>query len=333
MHLPASVTRVAAGIYQVQIPLPFALRIVNCYLLEGGDGWTVVDTGLNRPEAQAVWHEVFAALGITPTNLKQIVLTHVHPDHYGMAGWFQAWSGAPVRASEREAVGAVRIWVEGGDRVPVIYAQMAQVGAPLEVAEQVVGGIESTRQMTFPHPKQVETIPYGSVLRMGGRDFTAIHAPGHSDGLLMFYDPLDQLMLSGDHVLMKITPNIGLWTDTEPQPLARFIDSLRGLRDMDVRIGLPGHKALITAWGERIDQLVHHHVERLGQCVEVVSAEHAVEEGVTAYEVARVLFDFGRLSAHEMRFALVETLAHLDYLVGQGAIRQLEGETWRYQRV
>ncbi|MBE2268210.1 MAG: MBL fold metallo-hydrolase [Anaerolinea sp.] len=329
MQLPDSVTRVADGIFQVQIPLPFALKIVNCYLLEGGDGWTVLDTGLHRPEAEAVWNEAFAALGITPASLTQIVLTHVHPDHYGMAGWFQQWSGAPVYASKREAEGAVRIWVQGGERLPVIYEQMAQVGAPPDVADAVVGGIESTRQMTFPHPTHVEYIAYGAQMRMGGRDFTAIHAPGHSDGLLMFYDPVDKLILSGDHVLMKITPNIGLWTDTEPQPLARFMESLRGLRDMDVRLGLPGHKALITAWGERIDQLLHHHDERLEKCVEAVGMG---SDGVTAYDVARVLFDFGRLSAHEMRFALVETLAHLDYLVARGMIEHAEGTAWRYHR-
>lgn len=327
MTLPDPVIPVAEGIYQVQIPLPFALRIVNCYLLEGDGGWTVVDTGLNRPEAEAIWRSAFDALGIMPNNITQIVLTHMHPDHYGMAGWFQSLTGAPVRMSEREARGAVMTWIEGERRAPLIIAQMQQGGVPADVIDKVIGGIESTRQMTFPHPDHVEHIAYGTSIRMGGRDFTAIHAPGHSDGLLMFYDAAEKLILSGDHVLMKITPNIGLWVDTDPNPLGRFMDSLRGLRDLDVTLALPGHKALITDWGGRVGELLHHHEERLAKCAD------AVGKGATAFDIARILFNFDRLSAHEMRFALVETLAHLEYLVGQGDVRQTDDQMWQFEAI
>lgn len=326
MSLPDAVIPVAEGIYQVQIPLPFALRIVNCYLLEGDGGWTVVDTGLHRPDAEAIWRAAFAALRIAPTAITQIVLTHMHPDHYGMAGWFQALTGAPVLMSEREARGAVQTWVEGDGRYPRIDEQMRRGGVPPDVIDKVIGGLDSTRQMTYPHPERVAHIAYGTTLRMGGRDFTVIHAPGHSDGLIMFYDPVDKLILSGDHVLLKITPNIGLWIDTEPNPLGRFMGSLRALRDLDVRLGLPGHKALITDWGGRCAELLHHHEERLAKCVDVTRG------GATAFEVARALFDFERLSAHEMRFALVETLAHLDYLTRVGTVNQSDDPAWRFSR-
>jgi glyoxylase-like metal-dependent hydrolase (beta-lactamase superfamily II) len=81
------ITAVTNDIYQIQIPLPFALRIVNCYLLAGHNGWTIVDTGLNTSRARAAWLEAFSALGIRPGTTEQIVLTHAHPDHYGLAGW------------------------------------------------------------------------------------------------------------------------------------------------------------------------------------------------------------------------------------------------------
>ena len=327
MQLPDAVTLVAEGIYQVQIPLPFALRIVNCYLLEGDGGWTVVDTGLHRPEAEAIWHAAFDALHIAPQQITQIVLTHMHPDHYGMAGWFQSLTGAPVRMSAREAESAVVTWIHADPRYDLINEQLHKGGVPQDVIDMVRDGIESTRQMTFPHPQQVEHIDYGAHVRMGGRDFKAIHAPGHSDGLIMFYDEAEQLMLSGDHVLMKITPNIGLWVDTEPQPLGRFMGSLRALQHLDVKLALPGHKALITDWGGRIEELLQHHDERLSQTLD------AVKGGAAAFDVARTLFNFERLSAHEMRFALVETLAHLEYLVGIGSVRQLDGTTWRFEQV
>src|SRR6185295_15928786 len=90
MSQPEPAIAVAEGIYQVRVPLPFALNIVNCYLLRDGDGWAVVDTGLNTPPAQEAWQAAFSFLNIAPATIKRIILTHSHPDHYGMAGWFQS---------------------------------------------------------------------------------------------------------------------------------------------------------------------------------------------------------------------------------------------------
>jgi len=323
--------QIADDIYQVQLPLPFALRIVNCYLLRGSHGWTVVDTGLNRPEAQGVWLAAFEALGIIPQTIQQIVLTHVHPDHYGMAGWLQRWCQAggglpPVFASTREARAAEILWWPDDGRAPIISAFMRDCGVPDELISAIVEGIVSTRAMTLPHPPLVKTLEPGQMLRMGERDFRMIHAPGHSDGQLLFYDSADRLLLSGDHVLMRITPNIGLWPDTEPEPLRRFLESLRELRWLDVRLALPGHKALITDWQTRIDQLLAHHDERLSHVYD------AVADRSTVYAVSRQIFDFERLSNHERRFAIVETLAHLEFLVRVGELEeQAEGvkHYWR----
>lgn len=322
-----SLLQVAEAIYQVQLPLPFALRIVNCYLLDNGDGsWTLLDTGLNTPDGQAVWGAAFDALGITPRQISQIVLTHTHPDHYGMAGWLQALTDAPVRLSLREDAAAQTFWVDADDRYAATTEQMAHMAVPAEVNQQIVEGIALTRALTYPHPDRRELIQPGATLRMGGRDFRPILAPGHSDGQLIFYDPADRLLICGDHVLMQITPNIGLWAETDPDPLGRFLASLRDLRSLDVRLALPGHKALITDWQDRVDQLIAHHLERLSRTLDLL------ERPATAYQVAGGLFNFGRLSVHEMRFAVVETLAHLEYLVNTGAIQRTGDAIWCYQR-
>ncbi|HVU10164.1 MAG TPA: MBL fold metallo-hydrolase [Phototrophicaceae bacterium] len=327
MQLTESLLQVAEGIYQVQVPLPFALRIVNCYLLDNGDDtWTIVDTGLNIPDDRAVWQAAFEALGITPEQISQIVLTHVHPDHYGLAGWLQGLSGAPVKLSPREEQAAQEFWVGVEARDQATSTQMAQMGVPSEVTTMIIGGIAMIRAVIQPRPEHLEPIIPGESVSMGGRQFRAIHAPGHSDGQLLFYDEADRLLISGDHVLMKITPNIAQWPETDPDPLGRFLDSLTELSALDVRLALPGHRQLITDWSGRIAEMIAHHIERLGRVREILDGGEQ-----TAYQVATRLFDFERLRVREEGFAVVETMAHLDYLVRRDAITQIDGDVWRFR--
>jgi len=314
---------VAEGIYQVRLPLPFALNIVNCYLLRDGDGWTVVDTGLNTPPARAAWKAAFDHLRIRPGDLRRILLTHVHPDHYGMAGWLQALVAdappPPVYTSAREAELADILWNPGRLQADTVFEQfLVTSGMTPEMAGTVAHGVQSTGVLTLPHPATIHTLAAGDTLMIGERCFTLLAAPGHSDGQLMFYDAADQLMLSGDHILMKITPNIGLWPDTEPDPLGRFMRSLRDLAGCDVRLALPGHKALVTDWRGRIEELLAHHEARLRHTLEATAG------GATVYETSLQVFESGRFSPHEWRFAIVETLAHLDYLRREGKVTQDE---------
>jgi glyoxylase-like metal-dependent hydrolase (beta-lactamase superfamily II) len=190
----------------------------------------------------------------------------------------------------------------------------------------VVTSLGSTGEMTYPHPTQIVTLNPGDNITIGKRTFQSIHAPGHSDGQLIFYDPADKLLLSGDHVLMKITPNIGLWPDTEPDPLGRFLASLESLRDLDVRLALPGHKALITEWRLRLDELLHHHAQRLDHTLA------AIQGGATVYEASLKVFNSLTFTPHEWRFAMVETLAHLENLRLRGKVRQEIDDkgVWRF---
>lgn len=302
---------VADDIFQVRLPLPFALNIVNVYLLRDDDGWALIDSGLNTAEARAAWEAVFARLKIAPRQITRILLTHMHPDHFGMAGWLQARDPAyapPLYMSAREAELAQLIWHNAGQPLPRLRVQMRAGGMPAEQVDAVIDSMEFTAQHTQPLPAAPRILEAGSTVTIGARRFTLIHAPGHSDGQLLFYDAADRLMLSGDHVLMKITPNIGVWPDTEPDPLGRFLESLRALRGLEVRLALPGHKALISDWRGRIDELLSHHAARLEQ------TRAAVAQGATIFEAAQRIFANQMFSPHEWRFAMAETLAHLVYL-------------------
>lgn len=317
------VSEVARDVFLVQLPLPFALNIVNCYLLRDADGWTVFDSGLHTEAGEAGWRAALDGLGITPDTIRQIVLSHHHPDHYGMAGWLQSLSDAPVLLAPREAELAAGIWGKPehvpDPMVPLFVAH----GTPLALAETIAVDVAKLRAATFPHPVLTPIWP-GESLTMGGRRFVALHAPGHSDGQLIFYDQDDGLVLSGDHVLNKITPHIGVWPGGEPNPLGRYLRSLAELADLPVRLALPGHKTLIRDWRGRIGELLQHHEARLA------AMRAAAEGGATAYEVALQVFPVDRFTTHEMRFAVAETTAHLEYLVHAGVVRRVAGDVVRY---
>ena len=317
-----AVREVAAGIYQVRLPLPFALNHVNCYLLRDAGGWTILDTGLNRPEIHAGWQAAFAALGIAPAQVTRIVVTHMHPDHIGLAGRLQQETGATVFLSPREWEVATIAWVENRERGEYLAGYLRQAGAPADVGAIVEGQQQKLRQQTLPMPVDVQMLRDGDTITMAGRRFHAIHAPGHADGQIIFHAPEDRLMLCGDQVLLRITPNIGFWPSTQADPLGRYLASLRALRRLDVATALPGHHGVITDWSGRIGELLHHHDERL----EAMYA--AAAGGATALETSIAVFNFDRFSPHEIRFAVAETLAHLEHLADSGRLQRYEKDAY-----
>lgn len=321
-----SVVEVVRDIFQVRLPLPFALSSVNCYLLRDGDGWTVLDTGLHTPDGAAGWRAAFAELGIRPAAIRQIVLTHFHPDHFGMAGWLQSQSGAPVLIAPREAELAHLVWGKPDELTDPSLDHFLRHGMPAELAHIILGEIARLRTWTRPHPTLTPLAP-GETVAMGGRRFLAVHAPGHSDGQLLFLCADEGVAFCGDQVLLKISPHIGLWPESEPDPLGRYLGSLGELARLEVRLALPGHGRLIEAWGERLRELRHHHEQRLELML------GAAGDRATAYAVATHAFDFTRLSPHEKRFAVAETIAHMDLLALRGAVRRsVEDELVVYRR-
>jgi glyoxylase-like metal-dependent hydrolase (beta-lactamase superfamily II) len=325
-----AVDAVASGVLRLRVPVPFGrLGDVNAYLLHDTGGWTVVDTGLNTPAARAAWRSGLSIAGIDVADLQRIVLTHSHPDHFGLAGWLQdqiasAGGTAPVFLTRREQELA-RYWSTAASSDEPLKALLRRCGVPASMPDTVTGDLQRLRQATQPHPSDVRTLRLGASLRIGARCFAIQHTPGHSDGHAVLYDADDRLLLVGDHVLPHITPTISRWPSTAPDPLGRYLRSLRAMRRLDVRQALPGHGAVIDDWTARLQALLAHHTERLA------FMEQAVGTEATVFDVAQQAFELERLNAGEVRFAIAETLAHLDYLVGTGRLHRCDEPVWQFE--
>ncbi|MBK8048946.1 MAG: MBL fold metallo-hydrolase [Anaerolineales bacterium] len=319
---------VADELFQVRLPLPFALNHVNAYMLREPDGWTILDAGLHRPEICDLWEAAWQELGIAPSSVRRIVLTHMHPDHFGASGWLQQRTGAAVFMSPREREVAMQTWIEDltEERRAAVAEYERRAGVHGEVATIIERQQDYLRSLTFPHPAELLILAPGETVALGGRHFRTIHAPGHADGQILFYDEANRLMLCGDQVLQRITPNIGFWPSTEPDPLGRYLASLAELSALTVDVALPGHHGVIHNWAERLAQLQVHHANRLE------AMEAAAGEGATALEVSYAVFNYDRFSMHEVRFAVAEALAHLEHLVVLGRLERVEGAESRIYR-
>jgi glyoxylase-like metal-dependent hydrolase (beta-lactamase superfamily II) len=152
-----------------------------------------------------------------------------------------------------------------------------------------------------------------------------VHAPGHADHQLVLHDEGCGILYAADHLMLGITPNIGIWPETEPHPLARYLDSLEEMRGLEAELVLPGHGPVFRDLSGRISELAAHHAERLEAMRATVE-----ERPRTAYEVSRMLFR-GTFTLQQRSFALAETLAHLDHLVFEGRARAKQGEAVTYE--
>ncbi|OMF23103.1 MBL fold metallo-hydrolase [Paenibacillus sp. FSL H8-0548] len=294
---------------QVRVPVPFSLKWVNSYLIPEERGYTLIDPGLRTDDAISVWSEVLQDLELKWTDIVKIVLTHQHPDHYGLAGYVQERSGAPVYITKEAHAYARRLW--GADshfseQLQVLYAQH---GMPIEQQEEIAENLKSFVSMVSPQP-EVTYFEAGSHMMIGSQSWLLIDAPGHARGQVCFYQQDLQWMLCGDQVLPRITPNVSVVPGEDGDPLGDFLSSLEQLKQFEVKLAFPGHRDPFTNFAGRIAELEEHHLSRLDKMAALLA-----EEPRSAYRMCEALFG-SRLggNAHQLRFAMSETLAHLVYL-------------------
>ena len=316
------------GIVRVKVPVPFPLRWVNGYILHDDEGYVIIDPGLHTESSIQAWGMVWEELQIAPQQINKIILTHHHPDHYGLAGWMQQRTGSEVYMSRTGHGLAQRMWsLHFGEWMTDALCRMfAAHGLPQDKQEKMREHLRSFYPLVSPHP-EVRYLEEGEEWQAGSLHFQTISVSGHADQHLVFIDQERKLMFCGDHVLPRITPNISYLPDEDADALHAYLTDLDKLASYDVQIVFPGHRDPFTNLQARAEELRRHHVKRLLKMIDLVQSPANV------YDVCLAMFGEG-LSIHQLRFAMSETLAHLVYLRRRGYVHMDEtGLPYRFIKI
>lgn len=310
----------APGIFRLVLPLPFpVLDHVNAFLL-AADEPVLVDCGIYLPdETDHGWPDVsaaFEASGIKPTDVKRLVITHPHIDHYGMAGRFVAETGCELWMHE-EAQSDLEVYRDPQAVIGRLRQMFADHGVSGTDLDELVA-YEDLRSLVSEVIEPTRPLSGGERLKVGKREWEVVYTPGHSRAHICLWSGEDRILISGDHLLPTITPHIDFKRGEDEDPLADFLESLATVQRLDPQLVLPGHGHPFEEGAERARIVERHHDRRLGSILQVIRREPMTADRITEEIFGGELLDFQR------RLALGEALAHLAYLRRRGEIERFK---------
>ncbi len=319
---------VSPGIFWLRMPLPFALDHVNLWLLEDGDGWTLVDCGYASAEIKALWEQHFTGI-MQGRPLKKVIVTHGHPDHIGLAAWLAQRKGGQAWIAENEYRLARDVYAGAvGWQRECTENFLRRCGASEDQLSLSTLSQQGYRQGVARLPAEYHCIEHGDCVEIGGRSWQFVTGGGHSPEHTSLYS--GDMLISGDQVLPGITSNVSVWpNEPDGDPLALYMASLVSLRGLPAEtLVLPSHGKVFRGLHQRLDVLLEHHHQRLDLLFD------ACQEPRSATELLPVLFP-RKLDDQQFQFALGEVVAHLNYLWLRGRIkRDLQSDgRWRFSSV
>jgi glyoxylase-like metal-dependent hydrolase (beta-lactamase superfamily II) len=328
-HILPPVEQVRPGLWSVPVPIPDnPLRYVLVYLFELDSGVALVDAGWNTDEAWQALNDGLAQAGGSMADVRAVVVTHIHPDHYGLAGRVREASGAWVGLHPADAALLRGRYVETDDLVARMVQLLTLSGVPDgKLPDLAHASMEIRSLVSMAEPDVL--LEDDQALELPGWDLRTIWTPGHSPGHICLYSDHHRLLLSGDHVLPRITPNISFHSQQHADPLGDYLASLARLRVLDPDEVLPAHEYRFTDLGSRLDEIEHHHGSRL-QAIEAVLAERP---GTSAWDLTLSLEwsrPWDEIPSFMQRAANGETLAHLVLLEARGRVHREAGVPARF---
>ncbi|MFT4822217.1 MAG: glyoxylase-like metal-dependent hydrolase (beta-lactamase superfamily II) [Halioglobus sp.] len=328
---PGVPEKVSEGVYWARFPMPMSLDHINLWLLEDENGWTVVDTCLGIDSAKAVWEQIFKEF-MDGKPIVRVICTHLHPDHVGLAGWLTERFNCELWMSREEFLMCKAMASDTGREAPTaaitFYRAAGYDEAQMDVYRKKFGGFG---RAISPLPDSFRRIVDGETFQVNGRYWQVISGSGHSPEHAALYCPALKLLISGDQVLPKITPNVSVFP-TEPagDPLKEWLRSNARIRDKlpDDVLVLPAHEAPFYGLHVRLTQVIEAHERDLDKLF-----EH-LEEPRRAVDCFPALFK-REITSGLMGMATGEAMAHLNCLLGRRrALRSRDehGVDWYHQK-
>jgi glyoxylase-like metal-dependent hydrolase (beta-lactamase superfamily II) len=313
-------TPIVPGVHWIRMPLPMELDHINLWLLEHEEGAILIDTGLAAETCRAAWEQLERG-PLRDRPLQLIVVTHLHPDHAGLAAWLQERHGAPVWTSvhtERQMRALIEPASDERLRARREFLRAHGLEIPEGLAASLSGAgyraIVSGLPRVEQHPREPHEVHWG------GQRWRWLETDGHALGHLCLHAPESRLIICGDQILPTISPNVSLvLPEEDPNPLGAYLDSLERLTTLDpATLVLPSHGRPFVGIGARARELRLHHERQLARALEACS------EPRTAHETLRFLFR-RRLTGFHLLLALGEAIAHLEYLYRRGSLDRMSG--------
>lgn len=311
-EVDAGPSELAPGVFRFRIPIPLPLRHANVYLLAGKSDFILVDAGINTGEAFQALSSAVHGLGWDWQRLRLVILTHGHIDHIGLAGELRKAAGARVHIHplEREWLKAFQEFTP--EQVTDFFRSHGMTEMEMETADQFSRRVQ--RVVESVQVDMLDALPDGAEIHVGERRWQTVWTPGHTPGHLCLFSREDGLFLSGDHLLPRISPHISFSPGSRPSPLHDYLASLAHTHSLPVSTTFPAHGQPMPYHRRRIRYLQKHHRSRLTLMLAALAAGPRTARDVAVRVWKR------KLSSEDMRFAMLESLAHLRYLEVEGKI-------------
>jgi glyoxylase-like metal-dependent hydrolase (beta-lactamase superfamily II) len=323
---PGQTIEVSPGIHWIRLPLPFQLNHINVWLLEDGDGWTVVDTGIASSAAKDIWRQVLANKGGKP--VKRVIVTHLHPDHVGLAGWFAKKFEAPLYMSRTDYLLCRTLVMDTGQPAPedgvLFYKAAGFHDEALEDYRKRFGGFGMGIHSL---PQSFHRLVDGQEIVIGKNRWRIVVGRGHAPEHACLWCPEKKLMISGDQILPRISSNVSVFpTEPEANPLQEWLDSCAMLRKLipDDTLILPAHNEPFYGVKTRMQALIDDHEDGMSKLLELCATpKRAVDAFPALFRTKITSGNYG--------MATGESLAHLNCLIARGKIkrtRDANGVDW-----
>ena len=324
---PGEGVEVAPGVLWMRLAMPIALNHINVYAVRDGDGWALIDTGLDLPETREEWERLLAG-PLEGAPVTRVICTHMHPDHIGLAGWLCGRFRAPLMMTRLEYVTARMLVADTGAPAPETGATFYRAAGWTEAElEGYRKGYGQFGRWVSPMPSGFVRIREGDRVSIGGQDWRVVVGEGHSPEHACLWRETDGVVLGGDQILPKISSNVSVWpTEPDADPLGDWLDSLERMKTVfpDEVLVLPSHGEPFRGVQARLDALIRGHVTALKRLERTLGAP------CRAVDVFQALF--ARPVGDGVRgMATGESLAHLNYLLRRGRAarrRDADGVDW-----